>query len=211
LTFVRERPCPMMHLPPTYAELEELWGKGHRGTVRRKLRRIEREGAVELFVATTRTEIQDALPQLFAMHVKNWSARTGYSEFQSAGMAVLIEQLAANLPLELLHYSELQLNGRAISCHFGFNDRECMMWYKPTFDLEFGQFSPSLLHIAKAAEWCIGRGLTKLDFMQGAEPYKLLWSNSITETRSWVAARPVAYPFWLWQTRIRNLALEYRE
>jgi CelD/BcsL family acetyltransferase involved in cellulose biosynthesis len=161
-------------------------------------------------VASGRDEILQRLPQLFAMHVKNWSTRAGFSEFDRGPMKNFVLELAANLPLELLHYSELQLNGRPLSCHFGFRDQGALLWYKPTFDIDWSNFAPGKLHIARAAQWAIEHGDCKLDFLQGTEPYKMQWADACTETVTWAAARRSAYPFWLWNTAVRNLVIEYR-
>jgi CelD/BcsL family acetyltransferase involved in cellulose biosynthesis len=144
------------------------------------------------------------------MHTKNWGTRTGYSEFERGPMATFVAQLAAELPLDLLHYSELRLNNQALSCHFGFRHQNALLWYKPTYDIAWANFAPGKLHIARAAEWGISHGCSKIDFLQGTEPYKLQWANSCTETTTWALARRSAYPFWAWHTAIRNLAIEYR-
>jgi CelD/BcsL family acetyltransferase involved in cellulose biosynthesis len=120
LSFTRERPCPVMELPASYAELQQRWSKSHRGDVRRQVKRLAEKGPSWLFVARTRSEILARLPHLYTMHTKNWGTRTGFSEFERGPMAIFVAQLASEMPLELLHYSELRLNNQALSCHFGF-------------------------------------------------------------------------------------------
>jgi CelD/BcsL family acetyltransferase involved in cellulose biosynthesis len=210
LAFKRDRPCPAMTLPADYAELQRRWSKSHRGDVRRQFKRLGDKGNLQLFVATTRSEILARLPQLTTMHIKNWGTRTGTSEFEREPMAPFLAQLAAELPFDLLAYSELRLNGVALSCHFGFRDRDALLWYKPTYDIDWANFAPGKLHIASVAQWGIANGCRKIDFLQGREPYKLQWADSCSDTTTWAMARRVAYPFWAWNTAVRNLALEYR-
>jgi CelD/BcsL family acetyltransferase involved in cellulose biosynthesis len=178
--------------------------------VRRQTKRLANEGTPTLFVATSRAEILARLPHLYAMHAKNWGARTGYSEFEQGPMTTFVAQLAAELPLDLLHYSELRLNEQPLSCHFGFRDDGGLLWYKPTYDIAWANFAPGKLHIARAAAWGIEHGCNKIDFLQGTEPYKMQWADSCTHTTTWAIARRSAYPFWAWNTSIRNLAAEYR-
>jgi CelD/BcsL family acetyltransferase involved in cellulose biosynthesis len=210
LAFSRERPCPVMELAASYAELEKRWTKSHRGDVRRQFKRLAGKGNAELFVATTRAEILSRLPYLYAMHTKNWGTRTGYSEFERGPMAKFVAQLAAEMPLQLLHYSELRLDNQPLSCHFGFRDRDALLWYKPTYDIDWANYAPGKLHIARAAEWGIAHGCGKIDFLQGTEPYKMQWADSCTNTTTWALARRLAYPVWAWNTTVRNLAIEYR-
>jgi CelD/BcsL family acetyltransferase involved in cellulose biosynthesis len=210
LAFTRDRPCPVMELPDNYAVLQQRWTKSHRGDVRRQVKRLGDKGASSLFVATTRSEILSRLPHLYTMHTKNWGTRTGYSEFERGPMATFVAQLAADMPMELLHYSELRLNEQALSCHFGFKDRAALLWYKPTYEIAWANYAPGKLHIARAAEWGIANGCDRIDFLQGTEPYKLQWANSCSDTTTWALARRAAYPIWWWNTTIRNLAIEYR-
>jgi CelD/BcsL family acetyltransferase involved in cellulose biosynthesis len=210
LSFTRERPCPVMELPASYAELQQRWSKSHRGDVRRQVKRLAEKGPSWLFVARTRSEILARLPHLYTMHTKNWGTRTGFSEFERGPMAIFVAQLASEMPLELLHYSELRLNNQALSCHFGFRDKRALLWYKPTYDIAWANYAPGKLHIARAAEAGIAAGFDKIDFLQGAEPYKLQWANSCNDTTTWAIARRQAYPFWAWNTALRNLAIEYR-
>jgi CelD/BcsL family acetyltransferase involved in cellulose biosynthesis len=210
LAFSRERPCPVMDLTSSYAELEKRWTKSHRGDVRRQFKRLGGKGDVSLFVAATRGEILSRLPHLYAMHTKNWGTRTGYSEFERGPMATFVAQLAAEMPMQRLHYSELRLDGQPLSCHFGFMERDVLSWYKPTYDIEWANFAPGKLHIARAAEWGIANGCRSIDFLQGTEPYKLQWADSCTDTTTWALARRSAYPLWAWNTTVRNLAIEYR-
>ena len=209
LTFSRDRPCPVMALGSSYAALEQSWTKSHRGDVRRQTKRLAKEGDVTFYMASSRAEIMTRLPHLYAMHTQNWGSRTGFSEFEHGPMTTFVAQLAAELPFEMLHYSELRLNDRPLSCHFGFRDQGGLLWYKPTYDIAAANFAPGKLHIARAAAWGIENGCDKIDFLQGTEPYKLQWANTCNETTTWAIARRVAYPFWVWNTTIRNLAAEY--
>jgi CelD/BcsL family acetyltransferase involved in cellulose biosynthesis len=210
LSFTRDRPCLSMTLPPSFAELEQRWSRRHRVDVRRQTKRLAREGKVALHVAASREEILARLPFLYAMHAENWGTRTGVSEFAQGDMATFVTRLAAELPLDLLHYSELRLNGEALSCHLGFRDRGALLWYKPTYNLAGASFAPGKLHIASAAKWGIEHGIRAIDFLQGTESYKMRWADSCTQTTSWAIARRAAYPFWVWNTAVRNLAIEYR-
>jgi CelD/BcsL family acetyltransferase involved in cellulose biosynthesis len=209
LAFTRERPCPVMELPTNYEVLQQRWTKSHRGDVRRQVKRLAERGHCTLF-ATARSEILARLPHLYTMHTKNWGTRTGYSEFERGPMATFVAQLAADMPMDLLHYSELRLNDLALSCHFGLRDGAALLWYKPTYEIAWANYAPGKLHIARAAEWGIANGCDRIDFLQGTEPYKLQWANSCRTTTTWALARRAAYPFWWWNTAIRNLAIEYR-
>lgn len=205
-----DHPCPAMSLPHDYETLEKRWRKNHRGDVRRQIKRLSTAGRLELVTARTRLDVEAALPRLYAMHTANWRARTGKADFEGRGMADFVTRLASTLPLELIEASEVRLDGAAISCHFGFRDRAALMWYKPAFDVGWAGYAPGKVHIALAARRSIEEGLQRLDFMQGNEPYKWLWADLTTVTKSFALARPMAYPIFAWNTAVRKFAAEYR-
>jgi CelD/BcsL family acetyltransferase involved in cellulose biosynthesis len=204
------RSCPAMALPATYDELELRWSNSHRGDVRRQIRRLRRAGTLKLVTARSRPELEEFLPRLCAMHAENWQARTGFSDLRSGPMAAFLATLAARLPLEMIAASELRLNSVAIAMHFGFRERNSLLWYKPTFSFAWANYAPGKVHVALAAQNAIATGLDKFDFIQGNEPFKRQWSDLTTVTKSFALARPIAYPMWAWTTRVRKFAAEYR-
>ena len=47
----------------------------------------------------------------------------------------------------------------------------------PTFNLNWGQFSPGRLLLEKLIEWCVEHGFKIFDFTGGGEKYKKDWCN----------------------------------
>jgi CelD/BcsL family acetyltransferase involved in cellulose biosynthesis len=204
------RPCPAMALPATYEQLEQRWSKSHRSDVRRQIRRLETAGKLELITAGSRDEVVALLPRLSAMHACNWRTRSGKVDPQAGRVTAFMTGLAATLPLDLIEASELCLDGVPLAAHFGFRRPTDLLWYKPTFDVSWASYAPGKVHIALAARRAIETGLQRIDFMQGNEPYKQLWSDLTTVTKSFALARPMAYPIWAWNTNVRKFAAEYR-
>lgn len=204
------RTCYAAPLAATYAALEASWSKRQRGDVRRQIRRLEGFGGARLHRTIPRREIAERLPYLFQIHRLSWGARTGQSEFASGPMGDFLLELAARLPEDRLHYSELVLQDRPISAHFGFIEDRRILWYKPAFDIAWQSYSPGKIHIAEAARWGIANGCTEIDFMQGTESYKLDWSPTSRRTISLAVSHRLAYPIWAWNTKVRKLAAEYR-
>ena len=204
------RPCAAMSLPESYEHLEKRWSKSHRGDVRRQIKRLSSVGRLEFVILNQREQIEGMLPKLYAMHTANWRARSGYSELENGPMTTFVARLAAKLAETMISASELRLDGITISSHFGFQQGQTILWYKPTYDVAWANYAPGKVHVALAAQSGIAAGMTKIDFMQGTEAYKLLWSDLTTPTKSFVIARPMAYPLWAWNTKVRNFAAEYR-
>ncbi len=205
-----DRSCAAMSLPARYEDLETRWSKSHRGDVRRQIRRLGHAGRLELVQLKDRAQIRAMLPRLYAMHTVNWRSRAGFSEFESGPMTMFVARLADTLPLDLIDASEVRVDGVTIASHFGFRHNKTILWYKPTFELSWSNYAPGKIHVALTAQAAIAAGVDKIDFMQGTEPYKQLWSDLTTLTKSFAIARPMAYPIWAWNTTVRRFAAEYR-
>ena len=82
--------------------------------------------------------------------------------------------------------------------------------YKPTFSVDMARYSPGFVHDVELIRWCCEQSISHYDFMEGTENYKFSWANTETITDSYAISRRVAYPFWLWNARIRQLVIRYR-
>lgn len=207
---VKPHPCSVMSLPSSYDELQRQWSKSHRGDVRRQIRRLSQAGPLELVAHRSRDEIAALLPALAAMHTANWRARTGAADFETGPMGLFLDALVRRLPLEFIDASELRIGTAPIGYHLGFRQGAKRFWYKPAFDIGWANYAPGKVHIALAARQSITDGGAEVDFMQGNEPYKKLWSDHAIETNTFLIGRRPAYPLWWWNARYRDFAAEYR-
>lgn len=199
---VRSSPC--LRFGKSYEETERFWGKSHRPIVRRKLRYLEREGDVELWITQDKEEILSRLPVLFDLHRKKWKGQGEPSQFELEADRIVFQLLVEQLPNELLHYSELRIDNRQISCHFGFLMNGWLYWYKPAFDPAYYNLSPGLSHIALLVRYGVDHGLIGIDFLQGDEEYKFRWANDSKETSDHILAMKRGAPWWVWETQYRD-------
>ena len=200
----RERLSPRMHFRGSYEETEKSlgWSKKHRPSVR--IRRIRKDGALSLWVAEDRDSIQQRLEILFDLHRKKWNSQGKPSQFEKPAERSCFLKMAENLPLSMLHYSEVRLDEKVLSCHFGFLCGNWLYWYKPAYDPQHEGLSPGVLHIALLAEHGIGQGWQGIDFLQGDESYKFRWKNDDKPTLDFVMASSLSMPWWIWETRLRD-------
>lgn len=204
------RRCPRVTLPNDYETLTKRWSGNHRSQLRRRERRLREIGELTLEVAGTRAQVLNGLETMFAIHRVNWNGRGEGSEFDDPVNCRFIEAVAAGLPIELLHYSELRLGGKPLSCNFDFRLDDEILFYKGAFDIEYSRCSPGMVHTARVSEWAIGEGIQTLDFMQGEEPYKYLWADGVRETVSHAISPVEALPVWLWNAKLRKMIVEYK-
>ena len=204
------RRCPRMTLPVSYEELKSRWSRNHRTQLRRRKKRLREIGELTYFVAQSREEIAAGYDRMMALHRANWDKRSAGSEFHKTGNVCFVETVAQGLPLDLIHYSEVRVGGRAVSCNLDFRLGDEVLLYKGAFDINYSRYSPGMVHLAMHAEWAIESDIAVLDFMQGEEDYKFLWADGVQETATHAIAGRTAFPVWFWNTKLRNLIIEYK-
>lgn len=210
LIFRHELSCPMLEIRSDYEQTLAQWSRSRRYTIRRKTKRLAAKGNIELYIASNRHEIMEAIERLVTMHRINWNARGQRSEFDTSVARTFIQSLTANIPEKLLHISELRLDGKTLSSKLCFLHNNRLLMYKPTFSIDMARYSPGFVHDLALIRWCCEHGLTHYDFLQGTESYKLDLANAETITDSYAISHCTAYPIWLWNAKIRKLVIHYR-
>ncbi|HEB85543.1 MAG TPA: GNAT family N-acetyltransferase [Gammaproteobacteria bacterium] len=204
--------CPRMFFTGTYDETIKAWSSSLRGDVRRQMRRLGEQGV--LTIKVYEGFVADRLSVLEKMHLNEWGSKGMPSEFSDPCELEFYRGAVQALPFNMVHYSEVLLDGEPISCHLGFISNSWLYWYKPTYNMDYQVFSPGKVHLALLSKWGIENGLIGIDFLQGAEAYKNLWANDGKLTNSLIAASSSAILFWLWQTqwreKVRDIFLRMR-
>ena len=204
------RRCPRATLPHSFDAIAARWSGNRRKHFRRNQRQLSSLGNLTFDVAQTRGEMVEYVDTLFSVHRANWNVRGVSSEFDQPENRRFVEAIVRGLPLELLHCSELRLDGRAVSCNLDFRLDDELLLYKCTFDIAFARYSPGMVHMAKVLEWAIANGVKVMDFMQGEEDYKYLWADGVRETVSHAISPVAGLPVWLWNTKLRKMVVEYK-
>lgn len=210
LIFRQELSCPMLEIESDYEQTQVQWSRSHRSNIRRKTKRLASKGKIELHIASNRQEILEATDRLVTMHRINWNARGQRSEFDTLAARTFVESVTANIPEKLLHISELRLDGKTVSSKLCFLDNNRLLMYKPTFRIDMARYSPGFVHDQALIRWCCDQGVAHYDLLQGTESYKLDLATTETMTDSYAISHRTAYPIWLWNAKIRKLAIRYR-
>ncbi|MGN7613607.1 GNAT family N-acetyltransferase [Magnetococcales bacterium HHB-1] len=209
-----QRACPRLRFKATYEETEQAFGRSHRADVRRRVRRLKREGELTFWVSQRAEEILERLPLLFELHKEKWALDGIHSEFHHQEACRFFQKLSHEIPDKKCHYSEVRLDDQVIAAHFGFIEEGWLYWYKPVISNRYRRFSPGKAHLSLLSRDAIDRNLIGIDFLQGAEGYKTLWANDDKQNSDYIAAGWLGWPFWKWQNdwrpHIRQLYLKWR-
>ena len=168
---VEER-CPVLGLPATWdAYVARLTGK-QRHELQRKIRRLARELPEAAVLAwASPAALEARLPAFFALHRRS---RTGKARFMDARMEVFFRAAVGGLGARgQARLWTLEQAGRAIAAFV------CLEWpgavglYNSGFDPDLAALSPGIVLLGRVIRDAIDRGVGRVDFLRGEEPYKL--------------------------------------
>ncbi len=171
--------------PETVAKVQR------RGGIKDNLRRLSKQGPVEMHLLETVEERVQALATLFAQHRARWDSRGKPSQFHDPAMCAFYRRLCESKGLaDLLHFSTLKVNGQEVACHLGFISNSTLIYYKPTYDPAVRGAGQVLL--SKLMTEALQRGLSEIDFTRGGESYKTSLATGVRlnrEARLFFSAR----------------------
>jgi CelD/BcsL family acetyltransferase involved in cellulose biosynthesis len=139
---------------------------------------FRRQGQLEFRNCTSADEIIAYLDRFFQQHIERWALADTPSSFldvrQQAFYRELVQQLA---PAGQLLFSVLLLDRAPIAFHFGFEHQGRIIYYKPSFDIDYFKHSPGLVLLKYLLEYALERGAAEFDFSIGEESYKYRFAN----------------------------------
>jgi CelD/BcsL family acetyltransferase involved in cellulose biosynthesis len=145
-----------------------------RSNYRRRLQQLEQRGAVEFSLARSREQLEPALGEAFRLHALRWEGRddgsgfataTGF-EFHRAALGILAEQ-------DVVRLVTMTFAGRAVAFVLAFALAGRLYGYRMAFDPSFARYSPGVLTIHELLAAASREGLRRVEFMGGADPFKL--------------------------------------
>lgn len=140
---------------------------------RRRKRNLAKVGTVEVVVARTKGELAPALEDAFALHELRWNGRPDGSEFATPnGRRFHRAALLALADSDVPRIVTLKVDGRPAAFHYFLALERRMYVHRMGFDPAFGEFSPGWLNTLDTIEIAAAEGLTRVEFLGGAERYK---------------------------------------
>ncbi len=177
LDLEREDVCPVATIPSDASDLEGFLaqlGKKERHEIRRKVRRAEAAGAVEL---TPSAEPLGDLDAFIDLHQRRWGDAglfppTPGGDASRLFLRRLFEGFGPDGPVRLCF---LTVGGRRIAAGITFEHGDTVAYYNAGVDPDARDLSPGVVMVAKYVERAIAGGRRRLDFLRGDEPYKYEW------------------------------------
>jgi CelD/BcsL family acetyltransferase involved in cellulose biosynthesis len=178
LNLEREDVCPVVRIPDD-VDFEGYLGtldKKARHEIRRKLRRAEAAGDVELVPSDGTTA---DLELFIDLHQAKWGADglfppTPGGELSRVFIRRWFEESGLDGPVRLRFVS---VGGRRVAAGITVRDGDREMFYNAGADPNARELSPGILFIAEAIREAIDEGVRSFDFLRGDESYKYDWGS----------------------------------
>jgi CelD/BcsL family acetyltransferase involved in cellulose biosynthesis len=178
LNVEREDVCPVATLP-VGASMDDYLatlGKKERHEIRRKVRRAEASGPIEL------RDAADPLAELEAfidLHQRRWGADglfppTPGGDQSRVFIRRAFELFGADGPLRLTF---LSVGDRRIAAGIHFQTSDGILYYNAGVDPDARDLSPGVVMVYAYVQRALDAGLARMDFLRGDEPYKYEWGS----------------------------------
>ena len=157
-----------------------LLGKKH---TRRRRNKIQKAGEVRFRHLDAQQAAEGSLDDFFHYHVRRHVAIGKVSAYSDPEACQFIRTLFAELG-PAVRFGVLELDGRPLAWHFGFEANGKFLLYQHTFDLEASRYTPGELLMWNLFEYAQDHVSREFDFGKGNELYKNRYANSSRETFS---------------------------
>jgi len=173
----REDVCPVVSLPDD-ADLEgylATLGKKDRHEIRRKVRRAEAAGSVDL--VDSADPVAD-LPAFIDLHQRRWGEHGLFPDGPGGDRSrVLFQRLFEEFAADgdILRLSFLHIGQRRVGAAVWFREGDTDYYYNAGLDPAARDLSPGVVLIERSVRRAVAEGIHRLDFLRGDEPYKYEW------------------------------------
>lgn len=161
---------------------DEALGVFNKAGLRRRQNYFQRKGRLTFKTLTGRS-ILSCLDEFFDQHISRWKGSGTPSLFLQERNRTFYRELALAMAKNgWLLMSVVELDGRPLAMHYGFDYNGKLLWYKPSFDPAHAKHSPGLVLLRHMIGYAIDNEREELDFTIGDEPFKSRFANHTRKT-----------------------------
>jgi CelD/BcsL family acetyltransferase involved in cellulose biosynthesis len=171
--------APVLDLSRGWSETYRAKTNGKkRNHHRHRRRQLEGLGKVEVSLAHTLPDLEPALEHAFRLHALRWRGRPDGSGFVTpTGIRFNRAALRALAAADVARIIMLKVDRRPVAFSLYIALEQRMYLYRTAFDPAFARCSPGLVNTLNLLELAAAEGLTKVEFLGGAERYKVEFSD----------------------------------
>jgi CelD/BcsL family acetyltransferase involved in cellulose biosynthesis len=175
----RSSDSPYLPIAGTWEAYSSSLSAKFRANLRNRLSRLTRLGTASLEILTDRHAIEAASEEAYRLESSGWKREAGTAIASNPAVhrfyTALIERGTRAGWLQLLF---LTVGDRRIATSYGacFDNR--LFLFKTGYDPAFATGAPFKTLVSFAIQEACARGLTEVDFLGDAEPWKLEWTSA---------------------------------
>ena len=153
-------------------------GAAHRANFRRRLRALDRQGAVRFARVSNEAERREVLQTLMSLHNRRWDIRGGSTAFPTPACRAFHYGVTRRmLERGWLRLYALRLNDVITAATYCFSYNGRFYFYQGAFDDRFQQHSVGMVAMGLTIRAAIEEGAREFDMLYGVESYKWLWAR----------------------------------
>ena len=169
VTVEKEDVSPGVILPETWDEYLTELRKKDRHELRRKIRRLEKEGTFR-FVCVPQDDLDDAIEDLLGFMRRSHNQKVDFLTPQRVSFFRHLTRQMGEIGLLRLYF--LELNGERVAAVLCFDYEGVRYLYNSGFNPDYDHLSVGLLLKALCLMDAIEHGFSYFDFLRGREKYK---------------------------------------
>jgi CelD/BcsL family acetyltransferase involved in cellulose biosynthesis len=153
-----------------------------RRELRRRRRRLDGQGHVEVTVDDGRRDLDERLAEGFAVEARGWKGDAGTAIASSPSTERFYREVARwAAGRGMLRLAFLRLDGRPLAFDFALEDHDRHYLLKCGYDPDYRRSAPGLLLRFAMVERAFRSGLRRYEFLGTDEPWKLAWARTIED------------------------------
>ncbi|MBK8489356.1 MAG: GNAT family N-acetyltransferase [Saprospirales bacterium] len=177
---------------------EALFKTCDKQKLRQKMHRLEDQGNLTFEVYREEEDLENWLGDFYDMHVKRWAGTNTPSNLQKKERREFFTQCVQSwIEDGILVRFSLKLNDKRIAFVIALLENESLVHHSTTFDIEYTKQSPGLIIIRLIAKWMEAQKMTKMEFGDGDEGYKYMFTKDEWPMHRLFISSPHNFPFML--------------
>ncbi len=152
--------------------------RSHRGYLKRKMNKLNKDFSVTLALAETEGERALAFDTFLMLHHKRWASSGIASDLDNKSMIDFHRDFSrVSLKKAWLRLYTLNLNGAPAASVYLFKYNKVFYYYQMGYDPHYSRYSVGMLVLALAIQQAIADAAIEFDFLHDNEAYKYLWAK----------------------------------
>jgi CelD/BcsL family acetyltransferase involved in cellulose biosynthesis len=200
---------PYIRLTDGFAEYEANLESKLRSELRRRRRRLEERGPLELDVSDGGEALEARLEEGFEIEAASWKGAAGTAIASSASTRRFYRELASWAAQQgLLRLAFLRHDGRPLAFDFCLETERCHYLLKTGYDPAQRKIAPGIIMRREMIERAFALGIERYEFLGDANEWKLRWTSATHERVVFRAFSPApgGVANWVAAAHVRPLA-----